>query len=152
MSGMTGGVKAGAQRVWTGGCACGGVRYEITAQPGPISFCHCGQCRRQHGHVGAYTTFPREALRVVTEDTLAWYASSDRARRGFCARCGSGLFWDPAGEARMDVTAGSLDEPTGLRADRHIWIDFKEDYCDLPDDGLLRCASTDPDNHSTVES
>ena len=151
MNETTAGAMARVERVWTGGCACGGVRYEITVPPSPISFCHCGQCRRQHSHVGAYTTFPRDALRLVKEETLAWYASSDRARRGFCSRCGSGLFWDAAGEARMDVTAGSLDEPTGLQADRHIWIDFKEDYYDLPDDGLLRRASTDPDNQTKVE-
>ncbi|MDW7553744.1 MULTISPECIES: GFA family protein [Azospirillum] len=138
----------GSGRVWTGGCACGGVRYEIMATPSPVSFCHCGQCRRQHSHVGAYTTFPRDALRLVADDTLAWYASSERARRGFCSRCGTGLFWDPAAEPRMDATAGSLDEPTGLQADRHIWVDFKGDYYSLCDDGLLRRTSTEPGNQT----
>lgn len=136
--------------VWTGGCACGGVRYEVAVQPGPISFCHCGQCRRQHSHVGAYTTFPREALRVLKDETLAWYQSSDRARRGFCSRCGAGLFWDAPAEPRTDVTAGSLDEPTGLKADKHIWVEFKGDYYDIGEDGLKRCKSTDPDNSSTL--
>ena len=140
--------KAEDERVWTGGCACGCVRYEITARPSPVSFCHCGQCRRQHGHVGAYTTFPRDALRLVKDETLAWYPSSERARRGFCSRCGTGLFWDPVTEARMDATAGSLDEPTGLQADRHIWVDFKGDYYSLCDDGLLRRVSTDPGNQT----
>ena len=135
---------AAEQQVWTGGCWCGGVRYEIAVQPGPISFCHCGQCRTQHGHVGAYTTFPREALRLVKDETLTWFQSSNRARRGFCSRCGSGVFWDPIGEERMDVTAGSLDQPTGLRADRHIWVEFKGDYYDIGDDGLPRITSSEP--------
>lgn len=136
--------------VRTGGCACGGVRYEITVRPGAISFCHCGQCRRQHSHVGAYTTFPREGLRIVRDETLAWYQSSPGARRGFCSRCGSGLFWDPNGEGRVDVAAGSLDEPTGLVADRHIWTDFKGDYYEIGDDGLPRYRSGEPGNASQV--
>ena len=138
------------QRTWTGGCGCGGIRYEITGQPGPISFCHCGQCRRQHSHVGAYTTFPRERLQLVKDETLTWYQSSENARRGFCSRCGSGVFWDPIGGARIDVTAGSLDQPTGLHADKHIWVDFKADYYEIGDDGLPRIASTDTGCASTV--
>ncbi len=140
----------GERRTWTGGCACGGIRYEIATQPGPISFCHCGQCRRQHSHVGAYTTFPRDAFRLLKDETLNWYQSSETARRGFCSRCGAGLFWDPIGGARLDVSAGSLDEPTGLRADKHIWTDFKGDYYEIGEDGLKRCTSTDVDGSSTL--
>ncbi len=128
----------GAGTARTGGCLCGAVRYEVTADLGPVSFCHCGQCRRQHGHVGAYTTFPREGLRIVKDEGLVWHRSSERARRGFCGRCGSALFWDPVLEPRIDVTPGSLDEPTGLRADRHIYVGHKGDWYDIPDDGLLR--------------
>ena len=139
-------------RIWTGGCACGGVRYEITAQPGPISFCHCGQCRRQHSHVGAYTTFPREGLRLVKDEMLTWYQSSESARRGFCSRCGSGVIWEGIGLPRIDVAAGTLDEPTGLHADKHIWVDFKGDWYEIGDDGLPRKVSTDPDGGSTLAS
>ena len=135
---------------WTGGCACGGIRYEITTRPGPISFCHCGQCRRQHSHVGAYTTFPREALRLLKDETLAWYQSSENARRGFCSRCGSGVFWDPIGGERVDVTAGSLDQPTGLHADKHIWVEFKGDYYEIAEDGLEHVKSTDSGCSSTL--
>lgn len=127
------------RRVWTGGCLCGAVRYEIAARPEPVSFCHCGQCRRQHSQVGAYTGVRRSALRLVKDDGLAWFPSSDKARRGFCRVCGAGLFWDPLdGGERTDVTAGSLDEPTGLKAERHIFVDHKADWYDIGDDGLRR--------------
>lgn len=125
-------------RIRTGGCLCGAVRYEITVEPGPVSFCHCSQCRRQHSHVGAYTTFPREGLRMVTDGGLSWFRSSDRARRGFCRICGAGLFWAGDGNDRVEVTAGSLDEPTGLRAERHIYVDSKADWYDIGTDGLRR--------------
>lgn len=137
-------------RVWTGGCLCGAVRYTITEQPSAISFCHCGQCRRLHSHVGAYTTFPRTAIRITGDEQLGWFASSERARRGFCTRCGTALFWDPIGQPRFDATAGSLDEPTGLIADRHIWVDFQGDYYHIGDDGLPHLRSTDAANASGV--
>lgn len=136
------------ERVWTGGCLCGGVRYAIDTHPEPISFCHCSQCRRQHSHVGAYTGLPRAALRLLNDATLTWYASSDRARRGFCARCGAGLFWealdqsDAEGGPRITVTAGSLDDASALRVERHIFVDHKGAYYDIGDDGVERRAST----------
>lgn len=134
------------ERVWTGGCLCGGVRYAIDTRPEPISFCHCSQCRRQHSHVGAYTGLPRSALRLLTDSTLTWYASSGRARRGFCARCGAGLFWEAVEQAgaerRITVTAGSLDDASGLRVDRHIFVDHKGAYYDIGDDGVERRTST----------
>ncbi|WP_207460645.1 GFA family protein [Azospirillum sp. SYSU D00513] len=133
----------GERTVWTGGCACGGVRYEAGVKPSPVTFCHCGQCRRQHGHVGAYSRMPREHLRITAEESLVWYRSSDSARRGFCGRCGSALFWDGAGLPYMDVTPGSLDEPTGLHADRHIWVDSKGDYYEIGEDGLERRTSAE---------
>ncbi|MBK1836104.1 GFA family protein [Azospirillum sp. YIM B02556] len=136
------------ERVWTGGCLCGGVRYAIDIHPEPISFCHCPQCRRQHSHVGAYTGLPRAALRLLNDATLTWYASSDRARRGFCAHCGAGLFWEavgqPEGEGgpRITVTAGSLDDASGLWVERHIFVDQKGAYYDIGDDGVERRTST----------
>ncbi|SMH59579.1 GFA family protein [Azospirillum agricola] len=135
-------MSASGLTVWTGGCLCGGVRYEIGSPPEPVSFCHCGQCRRQHSHVGAYAGVPRAALRLTAADTLTWYASSGRARRGFCARCGSGLFWEAVDDAeRITVTAGSLDDAPGLRADRHIMVDCKGSYYEIGADGLERRTS-----------
>lgn len=141
-------VTAGGEQVWTGGCLCGGVRYAIDTHPEPISFCHCSQCRRQHSHVGAYTGLPRAALRLLTDETLTWYAASDRARRGFCARCGAGLFWEAldqpdAGDGpRITVTAGSLDDASGLWVERHIFVDHKGAYYNIGDDGVERRTST----------
>ena len=64
---------------------------------------------------------------------LAWYDSSDVARRGFCRHCGSGLFWHRKGAPRMAITAGSLDQPTGLKVVKHIFVDDKADYLEITD-------------------
>ena len=44
-----------------------------------------------------------------TRGAPAWFASSDKVRRGFCAACGTPLAYDVGG--RLEITIGSLDEP-----------------------------------------
>jgi hypothetical protein len=117
-----------------GSCLCGSVRFEITGPMRPVVACHCSQCRRTSGHVWAATSVPDKALRLIRADSLRWYRSSDRARRGFCAICGASLFWKPDGEDRTAIAAGALDQPTGLRLDRHIFTANKGDYYDITDD------------------
>ncbi|QCO16559.1 GFA family protein (plasmid) [Azospirillum brasilense] len=129
----------------TGGCLCGAVRYTVTERPMGVVNCHCGQCRRFHGHFGAYITIPRETVAVSDADcVLSWYRSSAKARRGFCARCGSSLFWSGDESDLFDVAAGSLDQPTGLATLRHIHVADKADYY-MIDDGLERFPQGAPE-------
>lgn len=131
--------------VLAGGCLCGAVRYEVIERPMGVVNCHCGQCRRFHGHFGAYITIPRETVAVSDSDgTLSWYRSSAKARRGFCSRCGSSLFWNGDESDLLDVAAGSLDQPTGLATLRHIHVADKADYYTI-DDGLERFPQGAPE-------
>jgi hypothetical protein len=126
------------RRMNTGGCACGAVRFEAKGALTEITYCHCSKCRRWHGHVGAYTAADRADFKVSGEETLSWYRLSETVRRGFCARCGSSLFWDEVGDPKMGISAGTLDAPTGLVSKAHIYLGSKGDYYEVPDDGLLR--------------
>jgi len=119
--------------VLSGGCLCGAVRFEARAAKPRVVNCHCGQCRRFHGHYGAYVTLKDNDFRLAREDGLAWYESSAKARRGFCRVCGSSLFWRGVGRDEIDVAAGALDQPTGLRTTGHIFVADKADYYDITD-------------------
>ena len=112
----------------TGGCLCGAVRYAVTGQLRDVVLCHCAMCRRMHGHVGAYTAAAREALSLVESRGLRWYASSAKARRGFCGECGSTLFWDAPSRDHVSITAGTVDAPTGLTTGLQIYVDSAGDY------------------------
>ncbi len=72
--------------------------------------------------------------------SLRWYPSSATARRGFCGECGSNLFWDPVGEPRISIMAGSLNLPTGLTAQGHIFTAAAGDYYRI-NDGLPQSAT-----------
>lgn len=94
-------------------------------------------CRQWHGHLGAYAAVDRPGLVLTEERGLRWYASTPAVRRGFCAECGSSLFFDQAGDSKIAFCPGSLAEPTGLRSKAHIYVASKGDYYELADDGLL---------------
>ena len=114
----------------TGGCLCSEVSYRVTGPLRPVIGCHCQQCRRTSGHYVACTAAPKAALEV--EGEVRWFQSSETARRGFCPECGSNLFWDAGGDT-ISIMAGTLDQPTGLRMDRHIHVATKGDYYVLDD-------------------
>ena len=115
----------------SGSCLCGDVRFQVTGAPRSVSACHCGQCRKQSGHVWASGTVPEADLTVI--GAPAWFEASDTAKRGFCARCGSFLFWKAHDESTISFALGALDQPTGLALRRHIFVEDKGDYYDISD-------------------
>lgn len=112
----------------TGGCLCGAVRYAVLAPLRQVVLCHCGMCRRTHGHVAAYTSTPKPGLELAQSRGLKWYRSSDFARRGFCGECGASLFWEPDNRDYIAIAAGSLDAPTGLSTVLQIHVADAGDY------------------------
>ena len=134
------------ERSTRGRCQCGAVTFEVDGPLRPVVACHCGQCRRATGNYVAATSAPREAV-TVTGD-VRWFASSARARRGFCPVCGSPLFWDGPG-ANLSIMAGALDQPTGLRVAGHIHCADRGDWYDV-DDGLPQAPGSDPDLTTVV--
>lgn len=117
----------------TGSCLCGKVAYRLAQVPTRTLACHCGQCRRQSGHLWASAPV-RDVDFTLTEDTgLRWYAASDFAKRGFCQNCGSYLFWKHNDEDQIAVSLGSLNTPTGVKLQEHIFANHKGDYYEIND-------------------
>jgi hypothetical protein len=114
-----------------GGCLCGAVRYEVRRTLRPIVMCHCTQCRRMTGHIMAATAARRADFRLVADRGLKWYASSGEAQRGFCAHCGSTLFWQGAGRDHISIAAGTLDDSSGLAVACHIFVADKGSYYEI---------------------
>jgi hypothetical protein len=116
-----------------GHCLCGGVKYEVFGPLREITYCHCEMCRRSTGHYFASTACEKADMRFVSADSLKWYESSEFARRGFCGQCGSQLFWEMKCASYIAILAGSLDKPTGLRGNQHIYTASKGDYYEICD-------------------
>lgn len=114
-----------------GGCLCGAIQYLVNGKLHDVVSCHCHQCRRTHGHFSAYTAATLSDFTLVSSVSLKWYQSSSQARRGFCSNCGASLLWIPEGGNYVAISAGTLDEPTGLRTVAHVYVADAGDYYTL---------------------
>ncbi|MEZ5778496.1 MAG: GFA family protein [Paracoccaceae bacterium] len=120
------------QRKTFGHCLCGAVAFEILGDLNEPHACHCNQCRRQSGHYSVSTHVKRKNVKITKDRGLKWFRSSDKAQRGFCAVCGSSLFWD-GGDEELYISVGSLNTPTGLKLAKHIYVDEVADYYTIGD-------------------
>jgi len=117
--------------IHTGQCMCGAVRFEITDLREDFGACHCKMCQRWAGSALLAITVPAATIRWQGEAAIARYQSSDWAERGWCATCGSNLFYhvtaDGPHKDAYEIPVGLLDDATGLRLTREIFIDRKPD-------------------------
>ena len=115
---------------FTGGCACGAVRYACSAEPPMIVNCHCRDCQRASG--GPFATIlaaPKQEL-TITGEVHYHEVMSDRGSpiaRGFCGTCGSRLFSFPEAPF-IGVSAGSLDDPSWCRPTCDIYTDSAQPW------------------------
>lgn len=109
------GSAAGGRRPYTGGCACGAIRYEIAGEPLFQNHCQCLDCQHASGtgH-GSYLTFGRHGVTHTGAATL-WRMQADSGgtkTRAFCPTCGAPVYMTFAAMPDIfTVHAASLDEP-----------------------------------------
>ena len=92
----------------TGGCQCGAVRFRAE-KLGRASICHCRMCQKAFG--GFYGPLVSGIGVRWTRGAPSWFASSNKARRGFCSLCGTPLAYDYGNLAEIELAIGALDDP-----------------------------------------
>lgn len=112
--------------VATGGCQCGAIRYAFYAPLEGIHVCHCRMCQRATGGLFAALAGGKPQNFAWTRGTPEFFASSNLAKRAYCARCGTPLsFKYETPEARMYVTIGSLDDPERAPIEKQFGIESR---------------------------
>lgn len=131
-----------------GGCLCGAVRYTLSGPPKWTALCHCESCRRAaSAPVVAWMGF--EPSQVTWEGERAFYRSSDIAKRGFCAECGSPMsFESTRWPGEVHLYAASLDDPSEYTPQLHCHHDEHLAWLPIKDD-LPRYAASAPDGDAT---
>lgn len=125
-----------------GSCFCGAVRFAAELPLKWVAHCHCTMCRRAHG-AGYVTWAGFESGKVGIEDPdaqLRWFDSSPGAQRGFCARCGSPLFFRSERWAdELHIARAQFDDPLDREPQAHVfWNTHVEWMLPDPADGLPR--------------
>ncbi|HET7409724.1 MAG TPA: GFA family protein [Paracoccaceae bacterium] len=116
----------------TGGCQCGAVRYRVTQGFGDAGICHCRMCQRAAGNVFAPLV---TACGVVLQGEPARWASSNIAERGFCAACGTPLFFRDFDrpEDEFEIMIGTLDDPDIAPPDHHYGVESRVAWLKMAD-------------------
>lgn len=111
---------------FSGGCACGAIRYECTAEPLFSLNCHCRDCQRETGSAYAPVLAVPKTAFTLTQGSPKYFAltadSGQTTKRAFCAACGSPLFGLPGSRPDLvTIRVGSLDDPREFRPSQDIY-------------------------------
>jgi hypothetical protein len=122
----------------SGGCACGAVRYRLASAPMFVHCCHCRDCQNQTGSafaVNAIIETDRVELRSGAPEPVAMPTDSGRPHRIFrCPSCRTAVWSEYGGVAQLRfVRVGTLDDPTALTPDVHIYTRSKLPWVAVPD-------------------
>ncbi|GAB4525905.1 MAG: GFA family protein [Amphiplicatus sp.] len=109
----------------TGGCQCGAVRYRIDGPLTRAHICHCRMCQKAAGNYFLPLANVQRADFIVTRSEIAWFQTSDFARRGFCRDCGTPLVYDGLSSPHVNVALGSLDHPHAVAPARQLGVEAK---------------------------
>jgi hypothetical protein len=126
----------------TGGCLCGGVRFELTEPAKEAGYCHCTRCQRRTGTAAsANARIDGRTLRVVQgQDVVkAWRHPDGGFEKLFCRECGGQLFSrNPDDPTQMGVRLGAFDGDPGVRPSSRKFVAYAAPWEPIPDDGLAR--------------
>jgi hypothetical protein len=132
----------------SGGCLCGGVRFEVTEPLVSASYCHCTRCQRRTGTAAsAQARVTPGSLRVTSgEDLIRAYDPGDGGfLKLFCSLCGSALWsQSPDDSEVIAVRLGAFDSDPGIRPRHRQFVAYAAPWEPLPDDGLPRYPERSP--------
>lgn len=146
---------------YSGGCQCGAVRFHVEGALGEASVCHCRMCQKAMGNFYAPLVSVRQARLTWTRGEPKRFQSSNVAKRGFCADCGTPLTFEaPDGIA---LTIASFDQPEEIAPSVAWGTEAKLPYVDdvpglpghdtmedqTPGDCLSRLVSCQHPDHDT---
>lgn len=123
----------------TGGCLCGGVRWEISEPLVSASYCHCTRCQRRTGTAAsAQARVAPGSLRLVQgEELVREWVPPDGWPKAYCSSCG-GALWSrsPTEEGLFSVRLGTFDTDPGIRPQWRQFVAYAAPWEPIPDDGL----------------
>jgi hypothetical protein len=123
---------------YEGGCTCGHVRYRLISKPLFVHCCHCRWCQRETGSAFALNAMiEAERVQLVHGDVVIVDIPSNSGKGQRISRCPTCKIavWSTyagAGETIRFVRIGTLDEPSSLPPDIHIYTGSKQPWFALP--------------------
>ncbi|MCB1196939.1 MAG: GFA family protein [Deltaproteobacteria bacterium] len=109
----------------SGGCQCGAIRFQAQRLKDNSHVCHCRMCQKAAGNFFmALVGVPLEDF-TWTRGQPSFFASSVKVKRGFCANCGTPLFFRHQDSQHISMTIGSFDHPENIPLAFELGIEAK---------------------------
>jgi len=131
----------------TGGCGCGGVRFEVTEPLVSAGYCHCTRCQRRSGTgASANARVAGGSFRIVSGvEQLRVWTPDGGSSKVFCGACGSALYsQSPVDPTVIAVRLGAFDQDPGIRPSYHTYVAYAAPWEPVPADGLARFDEARP--------
>ncbi len=120
-----------------GGCSCGAVRYRLTSDPLFINCCHCLNCQRQTGSafvINLLIEADRVELLAGAPQPVEVPRDDGSPQLIFrCPTCQVAVFSRYGRPEVLFVRGGTLDQPSEITPDAHIFTRSKLPWITLPD-------------------
>ncbi len=134
--------------VVTGGCRCGAIRYECSAEPLLVANCYCTDCQKATGGaMASVMVVPKASFKLLKGQPKQHEVIADsgkKIRRAFCPECGSRLFAMPdLMPDAVSVNLGNLDEPGRFKPTMAIYASSALPWAAIPAD-LQKFAKLPP--------
>ncbi len=117
---------------FSGGCACGAIRYNCASMAIAMLNCHCLDCQRSSGAPFASGVVVKAAELQISGTPRAYSVragSGSLVTRSFCCDCGTPLF--TRGEANsefMSIRFPTLDHPVEFQPMLDIWTSSAQSW------------------------
>jgi len=126
------------QKIMTGSCLCGAIKYQVDKLESHMAHCHCSMCRKFHG--AAFSTFGE-----ATSDHFKWLQGEERLKsytakngsvRQFCEHCGSSMTFSASKKNThiIEFALATLDNEIDVKPDAHVFVESKVNWIDIKDD------------------
>ena len=120
-----------------GGCACGEVRYRLTSEPLIVHCCHCLNCQRQTGSafvVNVLIETDRVELLAGAPQPVSVPRSGGKKQKIWrCPTCQVAVYSQYTTPRMRFVRGGTLDDPSSVEPDVHIFTRSKVPWVNLPE-------------------
>jgi hypothetical protein len=120
-----------------GGCACGEVRYRLTSDPLFTHCCHCLNCQRQTGSAFVINLLiEADRVEVLAREPQPVPVPRDDGSEQLifrCPTCQVAVFSQYTRPEVRFVRGGTLDEPSSIEPDVHIFTKSKLPWVTLPE-------------------
>ncbi len=117
---------------------CGGIAFEMTAEPRGATQCHCRRCQKTRGTGHATNLIvPLDGFRFLRGEELLTKYRLPEAKffaHWFCSVCGSTMPRFDEARGFGIIPLGAFDQDPGVKPERHIHVGSKAAWETITDE------------------